>query len=170
MRVIQIGVGSFGRTWREGLSRLPELEVVGLVDADREVLEEARGHFDLPPEQCFTNPYLEWYDRLEADFTIDSTPHSLHYQNAIRAFRAGMDVIVVKPMSDDLRWARAMVSEAKKTGCKLVVAQQIRFFEPCLRLRDYIAQGRPCQARRSLASLRKSASLSLSFPAFAASV
>ena len=141
MRVIQIGVGSFGRTWREGLSRLPDLQVVGLVDADREVLEEARNHFGLAQEQCFPNPYLEWYDQLDADFIIDSTPHALHYQNAIRAFRAGMDVIVVKPMSDAYGNARTMVREAEQRGRKLVVAQQIRFFPPCLKLRELVAGG-----------------------------
>ena len=141
MKVVQIGVGSFARTWRVGLAEIPGLEVVGLVDVDRDALSEARAHFHLPKERCFVNPHQDWYEQLGADLIIDSTPHPFHYENAMRAFRSGMHVLVVKPMSNDYSSARVMVSEAERNGKKLVVAQQIRFFAPCLRLRDYIAQG-----------------------------
>ncbi|MGC9346553.1 MAG: Gfo/Idh/MocA family protein, partial [Anaerolineae bacterium] len=133
MRVVQLGVGSFAKTWRVGLSGIPDVEVVGLLDVDRDALEEARDHFGLSQEHCYVDPHGDWPEQLEADMVIDSTPHPSHYENAIRAFRAGMDVLVVKPMSDDERCARAMVNKAERTEQKLVVAQQIRFFEPCLR-------------------------------------
>ena len=141
MRIIQIGVSSFAKTWRVGLSEVPGLQVVGLVDVDRDALQEARVHFQLAKERCFVNPHLGWYDQLEADMVIDSTPHASHYENAIRAFQAGMNVIVVKPMSDAYHNAQVMVREAERHGRKLVVAQQIRFFAPCLKLRECIAEG-----------------------------
>jgi predicted dehydrogenase len=141
MRVVQIGVSSFAKTWRAGLSEIPGLQVVGLVDVDREALDEARTHFGVPRERCFTNPHQGWYEELEADVVIDSTPHPSHYENAMRAFQAGLHVLTVKPMSDNYANAATMVRVAKQSQRKLVVAQQIRFFAPCLKLREYIAQG-----------------------------
>lgn len=121
MRIIQIGVGSFAKTWRVGLAEIPDLQVVGLVDTNTDALDEARAHFGLPQERCFVDPCLDWHKQLDADLIIDSTPHPFHYENAMRAFQAGMHVLVVKPMSDDYHRAQMMVSEAERNGRKLVV-------------------------------------------------
>jgi predicted dehydrogenase len=117
-RVIQIGVGHFGRAWREALTTTPEVQVVGLVDIRARELEEGAAFFGVPHEHCFDDAYGDW-TAVEADLVIDSTPHMFHYENAIRAFRCGKDVIVVKPMSDRWEGARAMVREAERWGRKL---------------------------------------------------
>jgi len=134
-RVIQIGVGHFGRAWREALTTTPEVQVVGLVDIRTNELKEGAAFFNVPQARCFDDAYGDWPD-VEADLVIDSTPHMFHYENAIRAFRSGKDVIVVKPMSDRWEGARTMVREAQRWGRKLVVAQQLRFHPLILTLRE----------------------------------
>jgi predicted dehydrogenase len=142
MRVFQIGVARFGKNWRLPFETIPGLEVVGILDTNRGFLEEAQSHFGLPPERCFSDPYGDWPTHAEADFVVDSTPHPHHYENAIRTVRAGMDLVVVKPMSDDYRNAVAMADEAQAAGRKIVVAQQLRFFPPILALRSLVSEGR----------------------------
>ncbi|OXM16288.1 Gfo/Idh/MocA family protein [Paenibacillus herberti] len=143
MRAVQIGVGSetFGRTWRKGLIQIDGVEIVGLVDPNPSYLKEAREFFGLPEESCASWASKEFYDRVQADFIIDSTPHAFHYKNAIEAMRFGLNVIVVKPMSDSFATADTMVNEATRLGKKLVVAQQIRFMESVLQLRKLIGDG-----------------------------
>ncbi|MCM3748759.1 Gfo/Idh/MocA family oxidoreductase [Paenibacillus pasadenensis] len=143
MRAVQIGVGSmtFGRTWRKGLMEIEGVETVGLIDPNPAFLEEARGFYGLPAESCASWASKEFYEQVQADFIIDSTPHSFHYKNAIEAMRCGLNVIVVKPMSDTVATAATMVKEAERLGRKLVVAQQIRFMQPVLQLKKLIAEG-----------------------------
>lgn len=143
MRAVQIGVGgsAFGGTWRQGLTLESGIEVVGLVDRNPEHLEEARIYYGLPAESCSRHATKEFYEQVQADFIIDSTPHSLHYKHALEALRLGMNVIVVKPMSDSITTAATMVREAERLGKKLIVAQQLRFMSPVLELKQRIEQG-----------------------------
>jgi len=141
MKAIQIGVGSFGKTWRTGISNMGDVEVVGLVDMSADNITEAREHFGLPNDACFSDPFADWYEQIDADFIIDSTPHAHHYDNAMRAIRADMDVIVVKPFCDRLGDAKRLVEEADRLGRKIVVAQQIRFHPACLELKRLLASG-----------------------------
>lgn len=143
MRIVQCGVGSetFGRTWRQGFREVEGCEVVGLVDINPGHLAEARQYFNLPEECCSTAGTEEFYRQVGGTCIVDSSPHAFHYKNAIDAMRSGLDVIVVKPMSDSLHTAETMVKEADRLGRKLAVAQQIRFHEPVLEMRKLIAEG-----------------------------
>jgi predicted dehydrogenase len=143
MRVVQVGVGSrsFGRLWRQGMADHREIEVVGLVDVNGESLDEARRHFGLPAAACAQQADRAFLKQCRAELIIDSTPHAFHYQTALTAFRCGVDVIVVKPMSDAYETARTMVAEATRLGRKLVVAQQLRFHPAVLEVRKLIGEG-----------------------------
>ena len=138
VRVIQVGAGGFGRLWRKGLSECAG-EVVALVDRDPEALEEAGSHYGLAEDRWFA-PDQEW-DTVEADLVIDSSPHAHHRRNAERAFAAGLDVLVVKPMAQEEADCQAMVGLAHERGRKLAVAQQLRFHPLIMKLRELVQGG-----------------------------
>lgn len=142
MKAVQIGVAGFGKSWRPGLTSTPGVDVVALVDTNHEVLEDARQFYGLSKDQCYTDPYADWFESSDADFAVISVPHADHYDCAVRAFRHGMDAIVVKPLSDRFDHAARMVREAEQNGRKLVVAQQLRFHPPVLELRRLLAERR----------------------------
>ncbi|NCF69692.1 MAG: hypothetical protein GWP61_27405 [Chloroflexi bacterium] len=62
MKVIQIGVGGFGRHWLRQLREYPGIDIVALVDLDEEVLDEAATVADMTADHCFR----ELSDTLEA--------------------------------------------------------------------------------------------------------
>jgi len=137
IRVIQIGVGGFGESWRHTLTTTPDVEVVALVDINETVLSDAAFFFNIPKEHCIANPEEPW-EGIEADILLDATPHCNRLNNALRAFRGGKHLIVVKPMSDKWDSALTMVKEAEKSGLKMVVAQQMRFHPVILKLREFV--------------------------------
>ena len=53
---------------------------------------------------------------------------SASFRVAIAAMNAGKDVLIEKPIAIDLKAADRMVSVARKTGRKLMVAQVLPFF------------------------------------------
>jgi len=55
MRVIQVGVGGFGRRRQQVIAGCDEVEYVVLVDRNRGPLEEARERLGMKPEQTFTH-------------------------------------------------------------------------------------------------------------------
>jgi len=139
-KIILVGVGGFGKSWRYAISNTPDVEVVALVDPNTAALEEGASHFGVARENCFTDPQKPWED-VEADFVIDSTGHHLHLQNATRAFAGGKDYLVCKPMSDTWENGLRIVEECDKHGRKMVVAQQLRYHPLILKLREIVQSG-----------------------------
>lgn len=140
MRMLLVGVGGFGSSWRLGLSATSEVEVVGLVDIDAGKLTEAAKHFGLPESRCFLGDELPW-ERVEADAIIHSAPQNVRRAHAVRALRAGKHVLAVKPMSDAWATGLEMVREAARCERKLVIAHQMRWHPLILKLREVVASG-----------------------------
>ncbi len=140
MKIIQIGVGGFGTSWRHALSTTKDIEIVALVDINRNALKEASEFFNIADDLCFINPDSSW-TQISADVVIDSTPQLFHHINAMQAFASGKNLIVVKPMSDEWETGLMMVKSAGKYGKKMVVAQQLRFHPIIMKIREIIQSG-----------------------------
>lgn len=140
MKVIQIGVGGFGTSWRHALSTIEDIEIVALVDINRNALKSACEFFNVPEHLCFVNPNSSW-TQIEADVVIDSTPQLFHHVNAMQAFASGKNLIVVKPMSDEWETGLIMVKSAERYCKKMVVAQQLRFHPIIMKIREIVQSG-----------------------------
>ncbi len=89
------------------------------------------------------------YDSVEAlleDGGVDAlsinTPNYLHAPQAIAALRAGVHVLVEKPMAMNAAEAEAMLDAAQKSGALLMVAHCWRFDEEVLWLKGQADAGR----------------------------
>jgi predicted dehydrogenase len=139
LRILQIGVGGFGRAWREGIRALPDAAVVGLVDIHRDALEEAADYFGLTAERCFLAD--DPWERVDADLLLDSTPYFAHLANARRAYPTGKHHLVVRPMADSWSAGLEMVELAEMHGIRLVVGQQMRYHPLIEKLRELVRDG-----------------------------
>jgi predicted dehydrogenase len=140
IKVIQIGVGGFGTSWRHALTTTSGVEVAALVDINENNLDDAAKFYNMPKELCFTNTDGNWTD-INANIVIDATPQLHHYNNAMKVFSSGKNLIVVKPMSNEWDRGVAMVREAELRGKKMVVAQQLRFHPVIMKIREIIQSG-----------------------------
>jgi len=139
IKIIHLGTGGFGGAFRHAITTTEGVEVVALVDINPEVLKEGASFYSLPEEACFA-PDDAW-DAVEADIVINATPHILHAENSKRVFQSGKNLIVVKPMSNSWETGLAMVEEAERCGCKMAVAQQLRFHPLIMKVREIITGG-----------------------------
>lgn len=69
------------------------------------------------------------------DALVIGTPNFLHAPQAIAALKAGIDVMVEKPMAINARQAEKMLEASAKSGAKLMVAHCWRFDEDVLWLK-----------------------------------
>ncbi len=76
------------------------------------------------------------------DAVIVATPSGAHAELAIAAARAGLHVVVEKPMALTMDDAAAMIQAAADAGVKLFVVQQNRYNRPIVRLRREFESGR----------------------------
>jgi len=133
-----IGLGKVADTHARALASLPGSRFVAVCDP---VLERC---------EAFESRYgVKAYQRLEdllGDDDVQAvticTPHPTHAETAVRAARAGRHVLVEKPMAIRLSDCDAMIEAAAANGVKLGVISQRRLYEPVLRVRKAVVEGR----------------------------
>jgi predicted dehydrogenase len=70
------------------------------------------------------------------------TPHPLHALHAIKAAKAGVHVLIEKPLASSLEDCDAILNAAKEHGVKVGVISQRRFYAPCARVKKAIEDGK----------------------------
>ncbi|MDP6115870.1 MAG: Gfo/Idh/MocA family oxidoreductase [Planctomycetota bacterium] len=133
-----IGCGKVGHIHLDAHSSITESELVGVCDSDR----ERAGAF---AAQCGAKAFTDLEEMLR-DGGVEAvsicTPHPLHAEPAIQAAKAGVHVLVEKPMAASLSDCDAMLAAADASGIRLGVVSQRRFYEPVMRMKEAIDAGK----------------------------
>jgi predicted dehydrogenase len=128
LRVVQIGLGEWGRDWAwRVVPAVDDVEVVGYVDSDRAAA--ARLEAVIPGSgQKFFGSLAEALDATTPDAALITTTIPGHAPLTRAALDAGLHVLVEKPFTETLEGARELVSLAETKGLTLMVSQNYRFF------------------------------------------
>lgn len=134
---IRVGIVGCGIVSREHARRLSLLEegearITALCDVDRGGAEKLGRYLSLfrniSPEPIVPDNVFENYDdmlgKAELDAVVICTPHSLHYEQSMKALKRGLHVLVEKPMAISVKEAEEMVEEASKRNLVLTVGYQ----------------------------------------------
>ena len=116
VRLGVIGVGGRGRGLLRDFSRLPDVDVAYICDADQASLERARqvlaGEGKPMPKTTYDMRHL--FDDQQVDAVVVATPDHWHAPATILACDAGKDVYVEKPASHNIREGRLMLDAARR--------------------------------------------------------
>lgn len=121
LRVGVVGVGHIGRHHARILAGLPDVKLVGVVDADPEAAHAVATQYGASP---FTKT-AELADKVDA-VTI-AVPTIYHYPAACEFLRRGIATLVEKPLAFSTNEAREMARLAKENGAILQVGHVERF-------------------------------------------
>ncbi|MFO8013663.1 MAG: Gfo/Idh/MocA family oxidoreductase [Phycisphaerae bacterium] len=147
-RVALIGTGWYGKTDLFHLIQVaPAVEVVGLCDVDRHLVEEAADLVGKRQPSRNKPPTYGDYRKLLAEqrpeIVLIGTPDHWHCLPMVEACKAGADVYVQKPVSWDVVEGQAMLAAARKYGRTVQVGLQRRSTPHLLEARDrFITAGR----------------------------
>ena len=85
------------------------------------------------------------YESAASDPGIDAmyicTPHHLHREHALLAARAGKHILVEKPIAHTLDDAHGMVTQARRAGVTLMVAENYRYMPAVRSAKELIDSG-----------------------------
>src|SRR5688572_30646014 len=137
LRGAVVGCGMISEFHLRGWQRIPEVDIVALVDPVRDRADARRAQFA---------PDARLYDTLDAlfaheaadqvagalDFVDILTPPWLHREHCLRAARAGVHIICQKPLCDRLEDAQALVSELR-TYDRLFLVHENHPYRPWFR-------------------------------------
>lgn len=143
VRVGVIGVGHLGYHHARIYNSLPEVELVGVVDVERERGQRATDEFEAP---SFTT--VE--DLLNAGIQAASVvvPTTAHRDVTLPLLEAGVDVLVEKPIATDVAQAAELVEAAARHGRILQVGHVERFNGAVIALFGAVQQPRFIECHR----------------------
>jgi len=133
-----IGCGKVGDTHAQALRSLEESRFVAVYDPDRARAGAFAARYDVAAYhdlgEMLGNPHVK--------AACICAPHPLHPELAATCAKAGVHVLVEKPMAVDLRGCDAMIEAADEAGIALGVVSQRRFYEPVRRVKQAIDAGK----------------------------
>ena len=138
IRVAVVGLG-IGREHLRALASLPEeFEIAALCDPDAERLESVADEYGVAAR------YSDLKDLLDAeslDIVDLATPPDLHFDQSMRALRAGAHVICEKPLVPSLRLLDELTRQEAESGRCVMPIFQYRFGSGIQRLRHLADAG-----------------------------
>lgn len=142
MKTVNVGViGTGGIAVGQHLPALEkqqDVRILALADVDEQSLKSAAERFGV--EHVFAD-YRKMLEMDELDAVHICTPNFLHAGPAVDALNAGKHVMVEKPIARNATEGASMVETARKTGKKLMVAQNMRFSPEVQCLKRFIDAG-----------------------------
>jgi predicted dehydrogenase len=123
VKLIQVGLGPWGRDWAANVLPHTGVELVASVDTNAAVL---------PPERGFTS-LAAALAATDADAVLATVAINAHLPVALEALRAGKHVLLEKPFAPTLAQARSILDLATARGVLLSIAENYRYF-PAVRV------------------------------------
>ena len=121
LRVAVIGVGHVGEYHVQKYVALPEAELVGVVDIDRERARFIARRYD-------TKAFFTHHDILDqVDAVTLAVPTKEHFSIGLDVLSAGVHLLVEKPITEEVAEAEQLIKEADKRGLVLQVGHTERF-------------------------------------------
>jgi predicted dehydrogenase len=150
LRVGIVGFGFMGRMHYKCWKNQPEVQIVAICDTNPNLVEDTRkvvgniaGAADAVDFESL-NVYTEYSKMLrkeKPDVVSISLPTHLHAAFAVKALKAGVNVLCEKPMSLDLAGCKKMIAAAEKSGKLLQIGHCVRFWPEYAKAKQIVASG-----------------------------
>ena len=138
LRTAIIGCGKVGHLHARALRAAPESLFAAVCSRDRQRRESFAGQYGV----AAYGDVEEMIQRSGIQVLHICTPHPAHADPAVKALRAGVHVLVEKPLASSLQDCDDMLQASRESGARLGVVSQRRFYSPCQRIKKAIGEGR----------------------------
>jgi predicted dehydrogenase len=141
LRIGIIGTGGISAVHLRGYLEFPrECRIVALCDAVPDRAEERKAQFGLTDAHVYDDP-ATMLAAEALDVVSIATPPSTHARLAVDALRAGVNVLVEKPMAPSVEECDAMLAAERESGKLLSVVAQNRFRDDMATLKEALDSG-----------------------------
>ena len=142
IRVGVIGVGSLGQHHARVYASLPEVELVGVVDAMSERAGEVAARFGT---KAYSD-YTELFGKVDA--VNIASPTTTHAEIGVHCLKEGIHVLAEKPIAHTLEAADQLIQAARENDRVLQIGHLERFNPAVVALREIVTRPRFFEAHR----------------------
>jgi predicted dehydrogenase len=133
LRIIQVGLGGWGRDWAKTLRAIPDVvDTVAWVEPWPEAMAQLQKDVGVPASRCFTTLAEAVAglasDGVDAEAVLVTTALPAHLPVVHEALSLGLHVLCEKPFAPSVDEGRQAVDAAAAADRILAVSQNYRFF------------------------------------------
>jgi predicted dehydrogenase len=139
LKIAFTGTGYISKIHAAAAQAQSDTELVAVVNHRPESMAAFAAEFGISRQYANVSELL---NEDQVDVLIVSTPNYLHASETIAALKAGVQVMVEKPMALNAAEAEAMLAASRTSGALLMVAHCWRFDPEVLWLKAQVEQGR----------------------------
>lgn len=118
-----IGLGFMGEQHSKILSEMPQVELIGVCDLDKDLAKSIG-------DELKTKSYYDTDELLNVqniDAVVICTSDHLHKDIAIKAIEKDLDIFIEKPLADTKEDAEAIIKACEKSDVRLLVGHTLRW-------------------------------------------
>lgn len=115
-------------------------KLVALCDTNPEILKRFQDENPGTDVKCFTSPD-EFLALPEMDAVFIMTRDTFHEELAVASLEAGKAVYLEKPMAITIEGCDRILETARRTGSKLFLGHNMRYFDSVLKMKEIIDSG-----------------------------
>ena len=137
-----VGFGNRGQVYGDYALEMPkEMEVIAIVEPNKYKQGIAKERFGLSDSQLFDS--LEEFLRVrpKCDLVINATMDQLHYETSIDILNAGYDMMLEKPIVNNVEHLLELGRVAKQNNCKVFVCHVLRYAPYYRAIKNIITKG-----------------------------
>lgn len=138
IRIGIVGVGSISESHLGAYKNNPHARIVAICDLNAERAKQAAEKYGA--ERIFTD-YEQMFSSGAIDAVSVCTWNNTHERIAVAALRAGLDVLLEKPLCVDMASAHRIQQAVKETGRKLLVGYVRRYDNNARLVKQFVDSG-----------------------------
>lgn len=132
-----IGVGSMGINHARINWELPNVELVGVADFNRETADRVAKKYGTRPFYS----HLDLLDEMKPEAVTLAVPTIYHHHIALDIIERGIPLLIEKPIAFTIKEGQEIIEAAEKKGVKLMVGHIERFNPAITALKELISKG-----------------------------
>lgn len=132
-----VGAGAISQSYAQAFASSSEAQLVAVADVQAEAsraMAEAFGCASFTSHRAMAKG-------AKLDAVVICTPPSLHPEICLYYLERKIPVLCEKPLSIDLKSARAIIGTARRTGVKFTMASKFRYVDDVARAKAIVASG-----------------------------
>ncbi len=138
LRTAIVGCGKVGHLHAKALRRAPGSAFTAVCGRDLKRTQAFAAEYKV-------KPYVDVEEMIAREgiqaLTI-CTPHPLHARHAVKAAKAGVHVLIEKPLASTLADCDAILQAGRENHAKIGMVSQRRLYAPCVRVKKAIEAGK----------------------------
>jgi len=137
-----VGPGRIARRFAQAVRELPDARMAVVIGRDEQRAREFADAWCEPGVTRVGTDLTELLRTRDVDAVYIATPHAFHAEEAARCLRAGMPVLCEKPLTVNLRQAKALEELSRTVDVFLMEALWTRFLPVYDTVGEWLREGR----------------------------